>query len=1059
MFSKRNLIIFGFLSLLGILVLVVALVYVFLHTPNYVESKLLPEIVRKAGISEYACEVRRIDFSGTDLGSLRIGDQKNPALSIAAVQIDYSPTGLYRMEIERITFNGIELACEYKDGEFIIQQFDLKTFLGHFQSSNKKAPSSANAAPPLVIKHLEIKNALIVFEWKGKRLRLPIELEILPGKIDRSAPYPNEFDCDIRLYPRGQEIVLASNIHLLKKRILLDFEAKGLHPERFSDFAKLIPGLALSGEVDIEGKTAFQYQPFTLSSTSVACQFQTAEVAYNSLRLKYVKDLHKEKPPFRIEINTKEGKEWRVAASSISPVSSLSPIPLLISGMSCDLKFSQNAVAGTGQFAISMKEFSGNQTVPIAVLSPFDLKSNYSARLEKDGRWNFQIESRGGEKKTTAAESCQFRITDFDVFVDPPTFNIIGKGVNSKGSAAYKVVASRAKVSTNSAALQMSSITLKGNAGFSHSEKHTKISSTYKIAASDVKAVAQSTTVQIPSISMKGNAGFSHSGNHPKVSTTYQILASDIKTFAKYGTLQIPSLSLVGTGGFSHSGKYPEVSATYKIDASDVKALTPSATLQIPSLSLNGNGGLDASSKTGMKFASYELNASDTNFTTPSLNMNIPSASFVGKVREEKDHTMQSGGLFKIDNVGITMSKPAIKIDGIHGIMPFEWPLNGTGEQGEISIKGMEWKNRNLGSVNGTIQQNNMGLKFNGVYISSLLPDLVFDINGIAGIFVPKDYKADIHFTLNNYKTAADIDLGQFFPSATGATLNGELGLNGALTFDTTGMKGTLDAILNNANLMLKEKKAAMEGIQASLSLTDLFDMRSVPKQEFSFEKASLGELSASNGSIVFQIESPESFFIEKSGFNWCEGNVYTQAMRIYPGKSDYDLILYCDRLKFAKILEQFGSVNAKGNGTLSGRLPIRIENGQIRFNDGFLFSTPGEGGSIRVTGTEIFTAGIPPDTPQFAQIELAREALKDYDYQWAKMNIVSIGEDVMLRLQFDGKPAHPLPFVYNKEIGGFAKIEADGKESVFQGIGLDVNFRVPLNKILYYKDIFNMIQ
>jgi hypothetical protein len=250
-----------------------------------------------------------------------------------------------------------------------------------------------------------------------------------------------------------------------------------------------------------------------------------------------------------------------------------------------------------------------------------------------------------------------------------------------------------------------------------------------------------------------------------------------------------------------------------------------------------------------------------------------------------------------------------------------------------------------------------------------------------------------------------------------------------------------------------------MEGIRVSLSLTDLFNMRSAPKQEFTFEKASLGELTARNGNIVFQIESPESFFIEKSGFNWCDGNVYTQAMRIYPGVSDYDLILYCDRLKFAKILEQFGSVNAEGNGALNGRLPIKIENGTIRFTDGFLFSTPGEGGSIRVTGTEIFTAGIPPDTPQFAQIELAREALKDYDYQWAKMNIVSVGEDVLLRLQFDGKPAHSLPFVYNKEIGGFAKVEAHSKGSVFQGIGLDVNFRVPLNKILQYKDIFNMIQ
>jgi hypothetical protein len=158
-------------------------------------------------------------------------------------------------------------------------------------------------------------------------------------------------------------------------------------------------------------------------------------------------------------------------------------------------------------------------------------------------------------------------------------------------------------------------------------------------------------------------------------------------------------------------------------------------------------------------------------------------------------------------------------------------------------------------------------------------------------------------------------------------------------------------------------------------------------------------------------------------------------------------------------ILEQFGAVNADGQGTVSGRLPIRIHNDKIHFKDGFLFSTPGEGGTIRLTGTETITAGIPTNTPQYAQIELAREALKDYDYDWAKLNLMTQGENVLLRLQFDGKPARPLPFVYKKEIGGFVKVEADSKGSVFQGISLDVNFKVPLDKILHYKDLLDMIQ
>jgi hypothetical protein len=91
--------------------------------------------------------------------------------------------------------------------------------------------------------------------------------------------------------------------------------------------------------------------------------------------------------------------------------------------------------------------------------------------------------------------------------------------------------------------------------------------------------------------------------------------------------------------------------------------------------------------------------------------------------------------------------------------------------------------------------------------------------------------------------------------------------------------------------------------------------------------------------------------------------------------------------------------------------------------------------------------------------MELAAAALKDYDYSWAKLNITSEGEELLLQMQMDGKPAKTLPFVYRKDIGGFIKVEADSKGSKFQGIRLDVNFRLPLNKLLQYKDLIEMIE
>jgi hypothetical protein len=330
---------------------------------------------------------------------------------------------------------------------------------------------------------------------------------------------------------------------------------------------------------------------------------------------------------------------------------------------------------------------------------------------------------------------------------------------------------------------------------------------------------------------------------------------------------------------------------------------------------------------------------------------------------------------------------------------------------------------------------------------------------GSSRIFHTKRPGASIHFNLSRPAGAADIDLSDFYPAAKGVKVSGKFLLSGKLLMEDSKFFGSIQSQLINGKVVKAKTKFAIEGMQMSLSMPGLPEVRSAPGQQLRFSKLSLGDLKAENGIIDFQIESLRSFLIEKAHFEWSGGKVDTQAIRVSRGIEDYHIIFYCDRLNLARVLEQFGAAAAEGNGTVSGRIPIRYTNGRLSFDDGFLFSTPGTGGKIHLTGTEILTAGIPPDTPQFAQIELAREALKDYDYSWAKLSLTSEGENLLLQMQMDGKPAKTLPFVYRKDIGGFIRVEADSEGSRFQGIRLDVNFRLPLNKLLQYKDLIKMIQ
>ena len=264
--------------------------------------------------------------------------------------------------------------------------------------------------------------------------------------------------------------------------------------------------------------------------------------------------------------------------------------------------------------------------------------------------------------------------------------------------------------------------------------------------------------------------------------------------------------------------------------------------------------------------------------------------------------------------------------------------------------------------------------------------------------------------------------------------------------------------IWNRDETYFTVESVRMEGISASCTIPELINMRSSGLQRFSFDRASFGKTELDNGEIIFNIESGDSIFIEKISAEYCRGKVFTHAVRISSKKSDYNLILFFDRLNLAMILENLGIEKSEGEGAVNGRLPVMFNNGQIIFGDGFLYSTPGVGGNIRLTGTQVLTSGIPEGTVQHAQLELAREALKDYKYEWVKLSLVTKGENLLLKMQLAGKPAGLPPFVYKKDFGGFVKIEGKGEGSVFQGIGIDVNFSLPLKRLMKYGENINSL-
>jgi len=914
----------------GFLVFILLLAALFagacFYLPHYLERSVIPRLAAAAGLPEYAVNVRNIGLFNADLGALRIGPPENPALIVQSVQIDYSPRSLYRQEIEKITLSGVELYLDTSGGEFKLRGLKLRNIADARQRPAKADAAGSNAAPPLFVKNLALRNSQMIIAYQGQHYRIPVELDVAP----QDAAY-SLLNAAARLYLRGQKISADASVNRSQGRIAWKVSTTALDLDRLADITGRIAGLNITGEVSLQAAAEMRWTPWRLESSSASLTLHRGRITAGGIELQTAVSPQVREVPWQIDIVGTDINQWQITCGRFAMAS---PLPLTLEGLEAVVKTQAAGFEADGNFnfVVPSTDQSGVSLWSAKIRDPLPMQGRFEASYQNSAKWQVRIST--DKTGTSAVKSVRLDAQPYAISFAPPHLNL----------AAEAAPASQG------------------------------IKTTYALTAPEIRIESPSGSIYVPKLLLKGNAGLAEE-NEPATRVTFD--------------LQAPNTGLAAEG----------------------------AAIKIPEISISG------------------------------------------KLNSDDNRHMKLNGVMEFAGGEGTFSGLNARLKGARGKIPFKWPVEGKIGAGSVSIAGVTYKDMNLGSINGSIRQTQSGFSFEGGHQNKIVPDLKLDFSGESKLFNVAAATSKIRIKASRPGDGPEIDLGLLFAGAQGFQINGRIDLNGDFVLDGRGFNGNLHADFDKGSLLSAKNKLALEGIRASLDFPELPRIRSAPGQQVQFDKFSLGDLVAEKGAVDFQIESERSILVEKMHFLWCEGHVETQSMRLSPGIEDYRVTFYCDRLNLAKVLEQFGAAAAEGRGTVNGRIPLQYANGKVSFNDGFLFSTPGDGGKIRITGSEILTAGVPPDTPQYVQMELASEALKDYDYSWAKLNITSQGEELLLQMQMDGKPAKTLPFVYRKDIGGFAKIEADAEGSKFQGIRLDVNFRLPLNKMLQYKELINMIK
>ncbi|MEM7391470.1 MAG: YdbH domain-containing protein, partial [Verrucomicrobiota bacterium] len=411
----------------------------------------------------------------------------------------------------------------------------------------------------------------------------------------------------------------------------------------------------------------------------------------------------------------------------------------------------------------------------------------------------------------------------------------------------------------------------------------------------------------------------------------------------------------------------------------------------------------------------------------------------------------------------------AFAAEKIEARLPLRWPEDPEAEEdpGYFRIGRMNHGDYPLGRIDSTLVQRNAEIWILGEYLD-LFPDVVGRFFGSASIHPTHGPTMEVGFKLagENY----DLPLKNFMPDTPKAGFSGHLAVTGSASLVKGAFTSACEVSLSHGRFTIPEFSLTLHGLETELDFEDLVEGRSPRHQFLSFAGLQLGKMKLEEGFVFYHIESWESYFLEKLHLSWCDGDIYSHSFRLTTAMNEFDIMLFCDRLNLARILEQFELAEAEGEGTLSGRVPLIYKDRRPHLDGGFLFSSPGEGGSIRIEDAAKLATGLGEGTQtQIAQamagvnhvlanvghslqMQIARESLKHYEYEWAKLTLGHKDgnpDDLLVTFELKGKPADTLPFGFSPKKGLYFAGEDSPWEAEFKALGFTFNLLIPLNELL----------
>jgi hypothetical protein len=256
--------------------------------------------------------------------------------------------------------------------------------------------------------------------------------------------------------------------------------------------------------------------------------------------------------------------------------------------------------------------------------------------------------------------------------------------------------------------------------------------------------------------------------------------------------------------------------------------------------------------------------------------------------------------------------------------------------------------------------------------------------------------------------------MAETYPSAGDIEVTGTFGVDGEITLDGERIRPRIKATLENARVASKSYDLEIAGITGSIMAVHFDPLFTPGNQTIKIAKTRIGKFELTDAFVSARLEGLNSLLIEQVQGVWAGGQLYSYAFRFDPAKPVISAVVYADGLAVGDLLTMiFSEGDVTGNGTLYGRLPIKIDWPKIDFGDGFLYATPGAGKLSLGKKAELVADMVQKSGGAGANAQIVGqvrtrilEALRNFRYDQIKTSFIRDRNGLVARIEAHGRGA-----------------------------------------------------